>query len=245
VVDGDSADETLNVIQSNQDLITNWISEPDNGIYDAWNKACKLIKGEWVIFLGAGDKFYAPSTLEIMLAKLTGLTDDIVIAYGNVYQFLDNKMIYAYGRVNLDQWDDYRPKLPAHQGVFQRATIFDQPKSFDDTYKVVADSKFLLLALMRANAEYFDVDICKMLPGGVSARDDNASMVKNEWLRLEKDIGYRVPFFRKSRYIFIVLIKSLILRVAGPGLIVIFRKLKRQMYFKINQLRAAARIVWK
>jgi len=245
VVDGNSVDETLNVIQLNQDLITNWISEPDNGIYDAWNKACKLIQGEWVIFLGAGDEFYSSSTLEIMLTKLTGLTDDVVIAYGNVYQYLDNKVIYEYGRVNLDQWEDFRPKLPAHQGVFQRATIFDQPKPFDDTYKVVADSKFLLLALRRANAEYFDVDICKMLPGGVSSRDDRASIVKNEFLRLEKDIGYRIPFFRKYKYILTVFFKSLMLKVAGPGLIVIFRKLKRKMHLRFNQLRAAARIVWK
>jgi glycosyltransferase involved in cell wall biosynthesis len=232
VVDGDSVDGTINVIQSNQDLITNWISEPDNGIYDAWNKACKLIQGKWVIFLGAGDEFYSSTSLEIMLGKLIDLTDDIVIAYGNVYQFLDNKVIYEYGRVNLDQWDDYRPKLPAHQGIFHRATILDRPKPFDDTYKVVADSKFLLLALMRANAEYFDVDICKMLPGGVSSRDDRASIVKNEFLRLEKDIGYRIPFLRKSKYILTVLLKSLVLKVAGPGLIVIFRKLKRKMYFR-------------
>ena len=229
VVDGGSTDGTLNAIQSNQDLIANWISEPDNGIYDAWNKGCKFIQGVWVIFMGAGDEFYSSATLRMMLNKMANLKDDTAIAYGNVYQFLDNELIYEYGHVNLDSWDGYRPKLPAHQGVFHRATIFDRPKPFDDTYKVVADSKLLLLTLRRANAEYFDVSISKMLPGGLSSRDDKAVFVMNEFLRLEKDLGYRIPYFRKIKYVLTVLLKSLLLKYTGPESILIFQKLKRKI----------------
>ena len=228
VVDGGSVDGTLNIIRSNQDLITDWISEPDAGIYDAWNKACSFINGQWVLFLGAGDTFCSPNTLKLMSRYLINLSDKIDISYGNVYQVKDDKVIYSYGRVDFKKWDDYRPRLPSHQGVFHRSTVFELPKPFDDTYKVVADSKLLLQVLRQSSAVYFDIDICNMLPGGVSSRDDKILLVKNEFFRLEKELGYQIPFLNKTRYRITVLTKHLMFKIFGPKLIEIFCKLKRK-----------------
>ena len=228
VIDGASVDGTLNVIQSNQDVITNWISEPDSGIYDAWNKACKLIQGQWVIFLGAGDELYAPNTFELIIGGLNELTDDVVIGYGNVYQILDGEVLYKYLQVDLKKWDDYRPSLPSHQGVFQRAALFDKSKPFDDSYKVVADSKFLLTALIGAKAKYFDIDICKMMPDGVSSSDNKVVLVKDEWLRLEKDLGYKIPFFKRVKYLLTVFLKNFLLKLIGPYAVIFLRNLKRK-----------------
>lgn len=207
IIDGLSNDQTLNVIHSNRDLIDNWISEPDAGIYNAWNKAIELIRGEWVIFLGAGDKFYSSHTLEIVLNQLMHVAESDVIAYGNVYQIIDDIVIYRYGRVDLCKWDSYRPKLPAHQGVFHRARLFSVPKPFDEKYKIVADSKFLLLSLMNGDAKYLDVDICKMMPGGVSSKYENALLVKKEFMMLERELGYKIPFIKKTKYIIFTYIK--------------------------------------
>ncbi len=234
VIDGASIDRTLNVIKSNQDVITDWISEPDSGIYDAWNKACKLIQGQWVIFLGAGDELYASNTFELMMDKLFELADDVVIGYGNVYQILDGEVLYKYLQVDLKEWDDYRPSLPSHQGVFQRAALFSKLKPFDDSYKVVADSKFLLTALMGAKAEYFNIDICKMMPGGVSSRDNKIVLVKHEWLRLEKDIGYKIPLYRRIKYLLTVFLKNFLLKLFGPYAVTLLRNLKRKFLILFN-----------
>ena len=54
IVDGGSSDDTVRILQQNDDVIQFWTSEPDNGIYDAWNKGIARARGEWIGFLGAG-----------------------------------------------------------------------------------------------------------------------------------------------------------------------------------------------
>ena len=56
VIDGGSEDETLDFIKDCKE-VSQWISEPDKGIYDAWNKGIKLSKGEYVLILNAGDTY--------------------------------------------------------------------------------------------------------------------------------------------------------------------------------------------
>lgn len=63
VVDGGSDDGTLEVIKENLDLIDLWVSEPDEGIYDAMNKGWKMATGGYVVFMNAGDTFYERCTL--------------------------------------------------------------------------------------------------------------------------------------------------------------------------------------
>ena len=55
VIDGDSDDGTVDILNENSARISYWISEVDIGIYDAWNKALKQSSGDWIMFLGAGD----------------------------------------------------------------------------------------------------------------------------------------------------------------------------------------------
>src|SRR5882762_9694471 len=56
VLDGLSSDNTVDLIKQNEGIIDTWLSEPDKGIYDAMNKAVKLARGKWLIFMGADDQ---------------------------------------------------------------------------------------------------------------------------------------------------------------------------------------------
>jgi hypothetical protein len=138
-------------------------------------------------------------------------------------------VLYKYQQVNLEKWDNYAPRLPAHQGVFHRGILFLEDTPFDDSYKVVADSKLVLTSSTRTKVEYFNIDICKMLPGGVSSRDDKIILVKDEWLRLEKELNYKIPLLRKSKYLFTVYVKFYINKFAGPKMIALVRKIKRKL----------------
>src|ERR1700741_4805153 len=57
VVDGGSRDGTQALLEPKPARIAWWTSEPDGGVYDAWNKGCARARGEWLLFLGAGDEF--------------------------------------------------------------------------------------------------------------------------------------------------------------------------------------------
>ena len=68
IVDGASDDDTLNVIKKHKGKIDQWVSEPDRGIYDAMNKAVTMAKGDWVIFMNAGDVFASDDCVEKAMA---------------------------------------------------------------------------------------------------------------------------------------------------------------------------------
>lgn len=63
IVDGASADATKEIVARESTPVTRWCSEPDHGIYDAMNKGMRLSRGQYLIFLNAGDRFHAPDTL--------------------------------------------------------------------------------------------------------------------------------------------------------------------------------------
>ena len=80
VVDGASTDDTLHVIKKHESIIDKWVSEPDEGIYDAMNKAVKMAKGEWVIFMNAGDLFASSDCIE----RAMYFSKDADVVYGDV-----------------------------------------------------------------------------------------------------------------------------------------------------------------
>ena len=81
VIDGNSTDNTVPLAQSAKISGTTIISEPDKGLYDAMNKGLRLAKGEFVIFLNAGDSFHNSDSLQIA-ADAISQNPDADIFYG-------------------------------------------------------------------------------------------------------------------------------------------------------------------
>lgn len=81
VVDGNSNDGTLELLEKYQGLLNKWVSEPDNGIYDAMNKGAEMATGEWVIFMNAGDTFADAAVLSRIFEESR---QDADVIYGDV-----------------------------------------------------------------------------------------------------------------------------------------------------------------
>ncbi|WP_122999895.1 glycosyltransferase, partial [Escherichia coli] len=89
VVDGNSNDSTTEII-INSKVITKYIIETDNGIYDAMNKGIDLATGEWLLFLNAGDVLYHQDVLSKLNYVINNISEGVNFIYsdyvsGNIY----------------------------------------------------------------------------------------------------------------------------------------------------------------
>lgn len=211
-MDGGSTDGTVESIKQNREIIGYWLSEPDDGIYDAWNKAVNRIEGEWVLFLGAGDLLASSHTISDVICILQNLKPDIALAYGNVKLInSEGNILFTHGKNNLDAWDGCRPALPYHQGIFHRRSIF-YANCFDQTYKIAADAKFLLQVLQTKRIYYMPVDIACMELMGISTNPAKAFDVIHEFERIMAELNIKVPIFHKIWYKFKCCIKVVLTR---------------------------------
>jgi glycosyltransferase involved in cell wall biosynthesis len=197
VVDGGSTDGTVELLRDSEDVAC-WISEPDKGIYDAWNKACEHAKGEWLIFLGAGDEFAAPDTLAAVTPHLLHDRNSSPLVHGTL------TVISESGRAPIEtlgvpwnrmdgRWEIGRPALPPHGAVFQHRSLFVPPPPFDLRFPIAADSHFLLRHIFRNPPRFIALPVTRAPLGGVSFRFDSAHAVAAELDAINRDLGIRVP----------------------------------------------------
>lgn len=113
LVDGGSKDSTNEIIDSYGDKIAVHISEPDKGIYDAWNKGVKVAHGNWVAFIGADDTLL-PNAIQNYLnaIRLTPVIDsyDYICAH-NEYVDLNGKLLKVLGEKPV--WSRMRKYMAA------------------------------------------------------------------------------------------------------------------------------------
>lgn len=129
VIDGGSKDETLNIIAKHQDIITTSVSERDNGIYNAMNKGIRLVTGDYVVFMNAGDEFANPG----LLSLVNGYDGDIILG-GDIYGGqvrLPKETMTLYDILSIGI---------CHQAVYYRREVL-QKYGFDESYKLIADLK--------------------------------------------------------------------------------------------------------
>jgi len=128
IIDGYSNDSTLEIIKNYQSIVNICISESDNGIYDAMNKAIKISKGEFLYFLGADDKLLLNcNELRNVLIKSN------TIYYGDVITIPTMK-VYD-GEFTLRK---VIKKNICHQSIFYPANVFKK-YSYNNNYKLMAD----------------------------------------------------------------------------------------------------------
>lgn len=131
IVDGGSSDETVSIIKQFDTEIITWISEPDQGIYDAMNKGIRLAKGKWLLFLGADD-LLSEDILEEIFSKNS--YDNIDVIYGKIN--LDNTTRTMGCVTDFNRMIVYN--IP-HQAIFYRKELLLRFSGYDIRYKILAD----------------------------------------------------------------------------------------------------------
>ncbi len=171
VVDGGSTDGTVDIIARLAGRLAWWTSEPDDGVYDAWNKALSRVTGDWVIFLGADDAFDSPRVLAAMAPHLADAAGRYRVVYAGVDVVADDGSLIR--RVG-DPWRIARPEFRErmaipHQGVFHHRSLFATIGVFDATYRITGDYELLLRELLEHDALFVPgLVVTRMGAGGLS-----------------------------------------------------------------------------
>jgi glycosyltransferase len=135
VVDGGSSDGTLDILEKYRPSLARLISEPDEGIYDAFNKGLALASGDVVGILNADDQ-YAPWALETV-AEAARLHPESGVFYGKL-AIIDR----ARRRWTIYPSSDHRrlsDSMIAHPASFVRKALYERHGVFDKSYKIVGD----------------------------------------------------------------------------------------------------------
>jgi glycosyltransferase involved in cell wall biosynthesis len=148
IVDGASTDATMVIVNKHKDKIAKIISEKDNGIYDAMNKAVRNCSGDLVYFLNADDRLYSPKTVETVIDAFE--QDDAEILYGKVFVLNIPKELegnFEKGFKCNNVFKNKRQLLAqgmTQQSFFSKKHLFDRVGGFDTQFKLNADLDWLL-----------------------------------------------------------------------------------------------------
>jgi len=150
VIDGGSTDGTLNILRKYENVIDYWISEPDKGISDAFNKAVLLSSGDYLNFQGAGDLLVAGDVVSRMLEGINPRRDMLISGrVQRVKEHDPNKILWVAPRNFSPSFDKrsllFRMSLP-HQGLLTNRHMFERYGLFDTSNVFSMDYEHLLRA---------------------------------------------------------------------------------------------------
>lgn len=172
IIDGDSSDETLNIISNYRSDIDVLISEPDNGIYSAMNKGLRASSGDVIFFLNADDMFVDFEVIR-EIAQVFHTHSHLELLYGNVIWDIDGNNVRRKSPATINRKFFGRRTL-IHQTIFTKRSVFEKSGLFSENLRVVSDYQWLLTVFLRdkPNYLYYDRDICLMGTSGRSWTTD-------------------------------------------------------------------------
>lgn len=157
VIDGGSTDETINVIRENEERLAGWLSEPDQGVYDAMNKGWAMAAPEsYMLFLGAGDTLLAlPEKMQLANSMSEVVYGSVSLEGGAVFHPRNGFWMKLYNSVH-------------HQALLVPKQLHPEPP-FNLEYPLYADFDFNQRLLKQGTNFRFSPDLqAYAFPGGLT-----------------------------------------------------------------------------
>lgn len=198
IIDGGSTDGTVDIIKKYESKISYWVSEKDNGIYNAMNKGIKKVTGDLIGIINADD-FYAENIFSDIVDKF--ISSKCSILYSDGYFIKnDNTKMLSLSNINLLSF-----KMSIfHPSVFIKREIYEKYGFFNENFTLSSDYELLLRCKFN-NVKFLKLDkiISNMRLGGSSS---NYKVTIKETLLIQKMyFGKVIPlilyFFRLIKYI--------------------------------------------
>ncbi|WP_111683859.1 glycosyltransferase family 2 protein [Winogradskyella tangerina] len=178
VIDGNSSDGSVEVLQSYSYAPLNWISEADSGIYNAMNKGIKKAKGKYLLFLNSGDYLFNNDTLSNVKNYFEA---DISFLCGNMYYERDRQLTVRK-HPDVLTFSYLISKTVSHPSTFILKSMFDTYGLYNEELKIVSDWEFFLkcLGLNGESYQKIDEDVTIFNTDGISSNSENLKLVSDE-----------------------------------------------------------------
>ena len=181
IVDGASNDGTKELIEAyaTQHKNVRWISEPDEGIYNAINKGIRMATGDVIGFMHSDDVFYSSDSIAHIAAAFEKAHADVV--YGDLQ--------YCKGRKVVRQWKSnaFNPCslkygwMPPHPTVYVRSKVYQEVGLYDDWFRISADYDMMLRIFSAGyKTHYIPEVLVSMEVGGASNKNTKARLSKTQ-----------------------------------------------------------------
>ena len=156
IIDGGSKDGTLDIIQHYSNCINYWISEPDNGVYDAMNKGINIATGDYLIFMNADDIF---ADTEVLQKVANLIKSDVDVIYGN-WRTITEYGLFANKPAPISTLN--KKFGLSHQAIFVKVSLLKQVP-FDLQYKYAGDYNMISSYYLSGKKfQYVDVEIAEV-----------------------------------------------------------------------------------
>jgi glycosyltransferase involved in cell wall biosynthesis len=171
VVDGSSKDHTVDIIKQYDESIAKWVSEPDAGIYDAWNKGIALSSGDWISFIGSDDSFY-PIAFNDYVEYINSLNNPKLEFVSSVMHLVSKGgyIVKTFGF----PWEWKKSRLRntiAHPGSFHSKNLFNTYGTFNVNFRICGDYELLLRPGKKFITAYLPSITVRMAQGGISSNE--------------------------------------------------------------------------
>ena len=159
IIDGNSSDNTTEILRKHNEKITYWISEKDAGIYDAMNKGIKIAKGEWLLFMNCGDTFVNETTLASIMNS--NIRNNIKFIYGD---YLQKNGTDKYIRHTTS----FEKGILNHQSVIYKKELHHEHGMYIVTPKIIVSDYLFFLRIPAKEVLKIDLPIAIYDDNGIS-----------------------------------------------------------------------------
>lgn len=210
VIDGGSSDSTIDIIRAYEPRFQGrmkWLSEKDNGVYDAMNKGIRMATGDVIGFLNSDDFFTTDDCLSTVADAF--MHYDIDATYGNVHYVNPDDLSLM---VRFYSSKRFKPSLmrlgfmPAHPSFYCKRSIYQKLGVFDTSYKIASDFELLLrfIYVNHIRTRYIAKDFVTMRTGGLSTSGfrSHQQIMKDHRRALKANHVYSNVFILCMRYVY-------------------------------------------
>ncbi|WP_315517504.1 glycosyltransferase family 2 protein [Hoylesella shahii] len=213
VVDGLSKDNTLNIVREFEPLFAGkmrWISEKDNGIYDAMNKGLHMATGDVVGILNSDDFFTDNDVIEKVAQAFTD--DKIDAVYGDVHFVRETNLsrcVRYYSSAGFRPWWLRFGIMPAHPSFYARKEVFQKAGLYKTDYKIGGDFEMMVRLFKRFDikTKYLPMVFVTMRMGGASTKNvgSRLTLLREDTRACRENGVYTHPLLICLKYFYKVL----------------------------------------